>query len=73
MATTLLIVLEFVLSVLLIVVVLLQQSKGEGLGAIGGGGQLYFGKSKAAEAFLDKATTWPAVAFLVVSILFVLV
>jgi len=72
-ATTLLIVLEFILSVLLIVVVLLQQSKGEGLGAIGGGGQLFFGKSKAAEAFLDKATTWLAVAFLVVSILFVLV
>ncbi|HHY63069.1 MAG TPA: preprotein translocase subunit SecG [Bacillota bacterium] len=70
---TLLIVLEFILSILLIVVVILQQSKGEGLGAIGGGGQLFFGKSKAAEAFLDKATTWLAIGFLIVSFLFVFV
>ncbi len=73
MISTILIVLEFVLSIALIVMVVLQQSKGEGLGVIGGGGQLFFTKNKGLEAFLEKATTWVAAAFLLVSVLFALV
>jgi preprotein translocase subunit SecG len=71
--STVLIVLEFVFSIALIVMVVLQQAKGEGLGVIGGGGQLFFTKNKGLEAFLEKATTWVAAAFLVVSVLFALV
>ncbi len=73
MISTVLIVLEFVFSIALIVMVVLQQAKGEGLGVIGGGGQLFFTKNKGLEAFLEKATTWVAAAFLVVSVLFALV
>ncbi|MBP7868512.1 MAG: preprotein translocase subunit SecG, partial [Firmicutes bacterium] len=54
------IILEFVLSIALTIMVVLQQSKGEGLGVIGGGGQLFFTKNKGLEAFLEKATTWVA-------------
>ncbi|HBK59673.1 MAG TPA: preprotein translocase subunit SecG [Firmicutes bacterium] len=71
--STVLIVLEFVFSIALIVMVVLQQAKGEGLGVIGGGGQLFFTKNKGLEAFLEKATTRVAAAFLVVSVLFALV
>jgi preprotein translocase subunit SecG len=70
---TVLIILELTLSVALIVMVALQQSKGEGLGVIGGGGQLFFTKNKGLEAFLEKATTWVAAAFLLVSVLFAFV
>lgn len=73
MISTVLIVLEFVFSIALIVMVVLQQAKGEGLGVIGGGGQLFFTKNKGLEAFLEKATTWVAAAFLLVSVLFALV
>jgi preprotein translocase subunit SecG len=68
---TILVIIQFLISIGLIAVVILQPSKGEGLGSIGGGGQLFFSKQKGFEAFLDRATTWVAVAFLVTSILFV--
>ena len=70
---TVLIILEFVLSIALTIMVVLQQSKGEGLGVIGGGGQLFFTKNKGLEAFLEKATTWVAAAFLLISVLFAFV
>lgn len=56
--------------VVLIVVVLLQSSKGGGLaGAFGGGGgdQTVFGGHETA-TFLSKATTYLAVAFMVLSL-----
>ena len=68
---TILVIVQFLLSFALIAVVILQPSKGEGLGSIGGGGQLFFSKKKGLEAFLDKATTWVAVAFMLTSILFI--
>ncbi|MCR4425389.1 MAG: preprotein translocase subunit SecG [Firmicutes bacterium] len=71
MLQTILVIIQFLISIGLIAVVILQPSKGEGLGSIGGGGQLFFSKQKGFEAFLDRATTWVAVAFLVTSILFV--
>ncbi|MEA4882596.1 MAG: preprotein translocase subunit SecG [Clostridia bacterium] len=70
MFKTLLIILEFLVSIALIAIVILQPSKGEGLGSLGGGSQLFFSKNKGLDAILDKATTWVAVAFLVVSVLF---
>jgi preprotein translocase subunit SecG len=66
---TALFVLQFVISLALIVVVTAQSSKGEGLGSIGGGAQMFFSANKGLEAFLNKATMWIAVAFMISSIL----
>ncbi len=61
---------------LLMVVVLLQDSKGQGLGgAFGGGGQMgtaIFGGRGAAD-FLSKATTWLGTGFLVLAVVMTLV
>jgi preprotein translocase subunit SecG len=59
----------FIVSVLLIVVVLLQQSKGEGLGSIGGGGRLFHGAQSGLDVFLNKATTYVAIAFMALALL----
>lgn len=56
-------------SIGLVVVVLLQKSKGEGLGSIGGGGQLFFNAESRFDAFLSKVTTYLAVAFLALALL----
>lgn len=60
---------QFVISIALIAVVLLQPSKGEGMGSIGGGGRLFFSKNKKMEDFLNAATSVVAVLFLVSSVL----
>lgn len=65
---TALMVVQLLISVALIVVVVLQRSKGEGLGSIGGGAQMFFSKSKGFDKVLDKATTGLAVAFMLLSI-----
>ncbi|NLY89837.1 MAG: preprotein translocase subunit SecG [Firmicutes bacterium] len=63
-------VLLLVISILLIVVIVIQPSKGEGLGSIGGGGgQLFFGKNKGLEQFLERLTTGLAIAFFLVAII----
>ena len=53
--------------ILLIVSVLFQESKSEGLGAIGGGTEKLWGKSKARsmEAMLSKTTTVSAIVFMI--------
>jgi preprotein translocase subunit SecG len=66
-----LVIIQFILALGLIAIVILQPSKGEGLGSIGGGSKLFFGKKKGYEAVLEKATTWVAVAFMVTSFLFI--
>ncbi|MBO2521030.1 MAG: preprotein translocase subunit SecG [Clostridia bacterium] len=66
--TTLLLVLQFLVSLALITVVLLQRSKGEGLGSIGGGAQLFFEKVRGIDRAMEKATTVLAVLFMVLSI-----
>jgi preprotein translocase subunit SecG len=66
---TFVMILQFILSVGLILAVTLQSSKGEGLGSIGGGAQLFFTPNRGIEAFLDKATTVLAVAFMFTSLL----
>ncbi|NLS45121.1 MAG: preprotein translocase subunit SecG [Firmicutes bacterium] len=62
-------VFQFIISIALIAIVLLQPSKGEGLGSIGGGGRLFFSKNKKMEDFLNKMTSVVAVLFLVSSVL----
>lgn len=74
MLTTILLVLELLLAVGLIVLVAVQQAKGEGLSAFGGGsGQNFFTKNKGMEAILDKATVWVLAAFMVITVVFMFV
>ncbi len=67
MATALM-VLQLLVSIALIAVVLLQKSKGEGLGSIGGSAQMFFDKARGIDRTLERATTLIAVLFMVLSI-----
>lgn len=62
--------LKLVLQIILLIValgltalIILQPSKGEGLGAIGSGGQMFFSKNKGLEKLLDKVTMWLSIVF----------
>lgn len=70
-------VLHIVLSITIIVLVLLQSAKSEGLsGSIAGGAETFFGKNKGKtlDSLLSKFTTFVAIAFLITSlVLFVLI
>ncbi len=72
----LLLVLFVIDAVLLMIVILLQDSKGQGLGgAFGGGGQLgtaMFG-GRGAGDFLSKSTTWLGTAFLALAVIMTMV
>lgn len=68
---TFLVILFVLLSFTMIIVILLQAGKGQGLaGAIGGGaaGGSVFGGRGAAD-FLSKATTWIAAGYMVLAII----
>lgn len=65
---TFLLVIQLFVSIALIGVVLLQKSKGEGLGSIGGGAQLFFDKSKGLDKALERTTTILAIVFLLLSV-----
>lgn len=70
MHTALMIIL-LVASIILIVSILLQESKSDGLsGSIAGGAEQLFGKkkSKGYDALLSKVTTVCAIVFIVVSL-----
>ncbi len=62
-------VFQILVSLGLIAVVTVQSSKGEGLGSIGGGAQLFFNKEKGLDAVLTKATTILAIVFMLSSLL----
>jgi preprotein translocase subunit SecG len=62
-------ILQFLVSIFLILVILLQKSKGEGLGSIGGGAQMFFDQAKGLDRSLEKATVYGAVVFVVLSII----
>ncbi len=67
---TFLVVLFILISIAMVIVILLQAGKGQGLaGAIGGGagGNSMFGGRGAAD-FLSKATTWTAIIYAVLAI-----
>ncbi|MGB4140996.1 MAG: preprotein translocase subunit SecG, partial [Limnochordia bacterium] len=49
---TFLMVVQFLICIGLIVTVVLQESKGEGLGSIGGGSKMFFGKASRKEIVL---------------------
>lgn len=56
---------EVVLGLMLVILILLHQPKGEGMGGIGGQAVLFQGKS-GAEAGLDRVTATVALLFMVV-------
>jgi len=56
-------------SIILTGIIIIQPSKGEGLGSIGGGGQMFFSKNKGFEAMLERATTVIAVIFMLLAII----
>ena len=76
--TALSIIVDIVLiltSIVLIVTVLMQEGQRQGLGAIGGGAETFFGKNKARsmDGILAKCTAIVAVLFIITSIaLFIL-
>ena len=65
----------FLMIVLLLVaiamttVVLVQPSKGEGLGSIGGGGQRFFAKNKGLEKMFERLTAWLGGIFILLAII----
>lgn len=63
-------VVEVIASLFLIITVLLQPSKQQGLGAIEGGADTFFGANKARgiDAILPKITTVVAVLFIVLAV-----
>lgn len=65
--------LQLVLAVLLIIAVTLQTTKSEGLaGAIGGAKEVVFKGRKGMEEIVDRITTGLAIAFLVCSVVVML-
>lgn len=70
---TVLVVIEFILAFVMIGLVLVQQSKSDGLKAFtgGGAGETFFSKNKmkTGEAFLTRITTVVAVLFAINTIL----
>ncbi len=65
---TFLMIVQFLICIALIVAVTLQESKGEGLGSIGGGSRMFFNQRKGKEEILSTATTYLAVGFMILSV-----
>jgi len=65
---TFLMVVQLLVAIALTVAVVLQESKGEGMGSIGGSSKLFFNKASQKEIILEKATKYLAVAFLVLGV-----
>lgn len=63
-------IVEVVASLFLIITILLQPSKQQGLGAIEGGADTFFGANKARgiDAVLPKITTVVAILFVVIAV-----
>ena len=63
-------VLMIIVSVIIIAVVLLQQGRRSGIGAISGGADTFFSKNKArdVDAIVSRLTKYVAIAFFVIAI-----
>ena len=55
-------------SLIMIIVIILQEGNTQGIGVVSGGADTFFSKSKARtyDAFLARATKWVAIGFVVV-------
>ena len=68
---TILSVLFIIISLIITVVILMQEGKSAGLGAISGAAESYWGKNKgrSMEGKLEKITKWMAISFIVIAII----
>ncbi len=73
MLGTVLTIIYLVLCLALIVTVLLQSGRSAGLGAIAGGAQSLIGKKKGLDEKLGQLTTYLAVAFMLFTIVLVVI
>ena len=62
---------RFIVSIVMTVVILMQEGRSQGLGAISGAAETYWGKNKgrSMEGFLTKFTTGLVIAFFIIAIL----
>lgn len=63
-------VVYIIVSIALVILVLMQEGKSAGLGAISGAAESYWGKNKgrSMEGTLVKITKWLAIAFILLSV-----
>ncbi|OPL14740.1 MAG: preprotein translocase subunit SecG [Firmicutes bacterium ML8_F2] len=73
MIGTLITIIYLIICIALISIVLLQSGRSAGLGAIAGGAQSLVGKKKGLDEKLSKVTTYVAVAFMLFTILLVVI
>lgn len=66
--TTFLFVIQLLASIAMIIIVMLQRSKGEGLGSIGGGAQLFFDKATGIDKAMERATIIIAIVLFVTTL-----
>lgn len=68
-------ILHIIFSLSMVIIVLLQSAKADGLGSIAGGAETFFGKNKGRtiDALLSKYTSVAAVAFIITSVVLVLI
>ena len=64
-------VIFIILSIALAAIILMQEGKSAGLGAISGAAETYWGKNKgrSMEGKLEQITKWLAVAFIVIAVI----
>lgn len=64
-------IVNVIIGIALIAIVIMQEGNTQGLGAIGGGAETFFGKNKGCsiDALLKKVTSVLAVAFIIISII----
>lgn len=64
-------VVYIIVSIALVILVLMQEGKSAGLGAISGAAETYWGKNKgrSMEGTLVKITKWLAIAFILLSVI----
>ncbi len=64
-------VLDILISIALVLLVLFQQGRSQGLGAIAGGAETFFGKQKgrSIDALLKRLTSVGAIVFLLLTVL----
>lgn len=66
-------IVQFFVSIALILVVLMQKSTAEGMGAIGGSAQMFFDHAKGFDETLEKATRYLAIGFMVLSMVLAII
>ena len=61
-------VLLLIASIVLVIVIILQEGNQQGVGVVSGGADTFFSKNKARsyDAFLSRATKWFAIGFVVI-------